>query len=815
MTRKTEMRAAKPKPNAELSTTPTWSGVNTVEVASVPYNDVREAAIRALPEREQRKVRRADRQAELTEERRRRDEAKDARIAAEVAAYRRSKMREYGAIAAARVMEGLNPLIIAAGGTSPAAAAAMTAPGVLKARKDLREMGIDVLKDPDAVLNLVSTGMMLYGPPARRIGNFRALERIARDRYGIPPDKLTGRAIGALPIKDQLMIKRATRFERGAQGLGVETLVDPDVRLLPPTGKSRVIRPEDLPSELREAVSPAYARGNIEYEQFYPVTVNRVPLEALQKGNSPTPGHRASTIFGRYRPAYHTIEVAEYPRDSFAQHETFIHEMDHALRYPFRKFNDKSLRPNKRLGQELYGADLEPYVKSYYKMPEEVDAFVTAERNWLSPSERLTSLRMDTAKYFTRPLKVAAKNAQVTSDLRRVFETDTQQDSKGGDAGPETAVSETPVSEIAPAPQGGPRIVINPTTFHNKKDALCVAFNEGFRVWMEANDFQPQSEPTDAQRKFFSDTAYADDELQLRRTILARIATFDTSVKDPTDDQLAETGSFLDAILESDWCKNDWERNAVSRLSQAVKASVGAEPVEPRPEPIEPREPEPLQSRAALGGGETEDEKKEAIVAANGAELDAQAKEHVDAANRTLESLDQHIESAEALGKVADDWNKTTDQILAQGEEILSGGNEQGAAQPQNAQGAAQEPAGAQGAVQPGNEQAQPQNAPQGQEEPSQRNPQGTQSGVWTGGAPGKGRQLTEREAEWTRQRIESGATVSGQQLSMFGLQRNERGAIVDSAGNAFNGFGGEEKKPLPGSPDAKLDDRERKRRKA
>lgn len=65
------------------------------------------------------------------------------------------------------------------------------------------------------------------------------------------------------------------------------------------------------------------------------------------------------------------------------------------------------------------------------------------------------------------------------------------------------------------------------------------------------------------------------------------------------------------------------------------------------------------------------------------------------------------------------------------------------------------------------------------------------------------------------RNRIESGGSVSGQQLSMFGLQRNERGAIVDSDGNAFNGFGGEEKKPLPGSPDAKIEDRERKRRKA
>ena len=188
------------------------------------------------------------------------------------------------------------------------------------------------------------------------------------------------------------------------------------------------------------------------------------------------------------------------------------------------------------------------------------------------------------------------------------------QDAKGGDSVSENpeAVSENPetVSENPETVSRGPRIVINPTTFANKKDALCVAFNEGFRLWMESAGFEPQSEPTDAQRRFFSDTAYADDEVQLRRTILARIATFDTSVKDPTDDQLSETASFLNEILESDWCRNDWERDCVARLANAVQAAVGAEPVEPRQEPLEPREPEPLQKRAALGAGETEDDEE-------------------------------------------------------------------------------------------------------------------------------------------------------------------------------------------------------------
>lgn len=108
-----------------------------------------------------------------------------------------------------------------------------------------------------------------------------------------------------------------------------------------------------------------------------------------------------------------------------------------------------------------------------------------------------------------------------------------RQDSKGGDTladgGDE---GEIPPQDEGPVPArpSGPRIVINPTTFRNRKDALCVAFNERFRIAMEQYGFEPRSEPTPAQRRFFADTAYADDEVQLRRTILARILTLDTSI---------------------------------------------------------------------------------------------------------------------------------------------------------------------------------------------------------------------------------------------------------------------------------------------
>lgn len=143
-----------------------------------------------------------------------------------------------------------------------------------------------------------------------------------------------------------------------------------------------------------------------------------------------------------------------------------------------------------------------------------------------------------------------------------------------GDSG--APVPEGPVPE-GPAPAAnGPRIVINPQVFRDKRDALCVAFNEAFRVVMEDNAFEPVSEPTERQRRFFADTAYADDELQLRRTLLARIATLDTSVSDPTDEQLEETAEMLEMVMEVGAPQNEWEQQAVQRLHDVVAGAVRA-----------------------------------------------------------------------------------------------------------------------------------------------------------------------------------------------------------------------------------------------
>jgi len=147
------------------------------------------------------------------------------------------------------------------------------------------------------------------------------------------------------------------------------------------------------------------------------------------------------------------------------------------------------------------------------------------------------------------------------------------------------------------------RIIINPSTFKNEKSALCVAMNERFRIAMEQYGFEPQSEPTDRQRRFFADTAYADDEVQLRRTILARILTLDTSVKDPTDEQLREAIAFLQEFKRRERPSNDWEASAIDRLEVLVQTVVN------KGKRAVPK-PQGGTVQADVGGGTTEDDEE-------------------------------------------------------------------------------------------------------------------------------------------------------------------------------------------------------------
>ena len=189
----------------------------------------------------------------------------------------------------------------------------------------------------------------------------------------------------------------------------------------------------------------------------------------------------------------------------------------------------------------------------------------------------------------------------------------TQHDGHGARTNYETG-SRGPVApeqaDRGPIDTSGPRIVINPSVFHDEKDALCVAFDEAFRLVMEDLDFRPEAEPTEAQRKFFADTAYRDDELQLRRTIEARICTFDTSVSGdtaPTAEQVEESVYFLDSLLDAGYCQNEWEESRVSEIRERLATSVGAHEPGGIGAPAEGDGVEDPGEQAAYKGGRSED----------------------------------------------------------------------------------------------------------------------------------------------------------------------------------------------------------------
>ena len=140
-------------------------------------------------------------------------------------------------------------------------------------------------------------------------------------------------------------------------------------------------------------------------------------------------------------------------------------------------------------------------------------------------------------------------------------------------------------------------IVINPAVLQDKRDALAVAWDEALRLFMEDTGFEPEFGITPEQEKFFKNTDYADDEGALRKTIVARIATFDTSIKNPTPEQIDETARVLDSASEAFDGQPDGE--VLKKLRAAL---AGA-----RPEGAVPRAPagdgSAEEASSAMGGG--------------------------------------------------------------------------------------------------------------------------------------------------------------------------------------------------------------------
>lgn len=119
------------------------------------------------------------------------------------------------------------------------------------------------------------------------------------------------------------------------------------------------------------------------------------------------------------------------------------------------------------------------------------------------------------------------------------------------------------------------RIVINPKVLTDNRDALAIAYNEAYRMVMEANNFEPMAEPTEEQLQFFADTAYANDPLQLKRTITARIATYDDSVPNPTPEQYQDVVNMLEMVKQAGVIQNKEEEDVVTSTLEDMTEKAG------------------------------------------------------------------------------------------------------------------------------------------------------------------------------------------------------------------------------------------------
>ena len=497
----------------------------------------------------------------------------------------------------------MNPLIAAAGATSATAALATTFPTFMSVADRLEKSGVKSLTDVNGLLELASLGMVIRGGGLSRRSVRKADQMLA------------GRKWVDLTRREKLAIKKATGLEKITGGYDEwvkETATDPvmskklvDLYLKRRAQRGRrhdTIDDADLfdPYSAEDQLGPVSevfednGSGYIKFLKNKPYGFEPTVRLAERQGWPAGTYHNLFNEITLYHSAERGVPAGKAIKDL---RDTAMHELTHASQHVSSK----------------------EFSLPYHYRPSEEEAYAVSRRTNMTPTERASSLIEDSRvplheregnMYPSIPYYTDGNSIGQERDKEEF-----RQASKGGDASGASGVRQAAGrSKSSSVPKGhnpaldgysGPRVVINPTTFKNEKDGLCVSFNEAFRILMEVNGFDPVAEPTEKQREFFSDTAYANDELQMRRTILARICTFDTSVTDPTDEQLQEAVEFLDTVLEIGAPQNQWEQRAVERIRTAIERSVG----QPRTEEEEnPKPPAEGPAVAAAGGGETEEE---------------------------------------------------------------------------------------------------------------------------------------------------------------------------------------------------------------
>lgn len=131
-------------------------------------------------------------------------------------------------------------------------------------------------------------------------------------------------------------------------------------------------------------------------------------------------------------------------------------------------------------------------------------------------------------------------------------------------------------------------IKLNPEVMNDERDALAAGWNEALRLVMEDVKFTPVFEATPEQKAFFKNTAYATNSLAMKRTIVARVATHDTSIS-PSEEQEMETLRLLALVAEMIGAQHP-DAQVVQKMAESVKAGGARGEVRAAPAPETPVE---------------------------------------------------------------------------------------------------------------------------------------------------------------------------------------------------------------------------------
>jgi len=214
-------------------------------------------------------------------------------------------------------------------------------------------------------------------------------------------------------------------------------------------------------------------------------------------------------------------------------------------------------------------------------------------------------------------------------------------------------------------------IVLNPEIFKDKRDALAVCWDEALRLFMEDTGFEPKFEVPQEQLDFFATTEYASDEAAMRKTIVARIATFDTSIPNPTPEQVSETIRLLDSAIgvfkgQPDGNVLQRMRDELEKSNKDIKSPVAQSPTlpggnnqaEPSPEAgeVPAQEQEATAPEEAIGAETAPNSPKEAQSDMGGGDVQAAVSDYI--------ARIKPVEMPEFVAKPQSDMDNTVERVL-------------------------------------------------------------------------------------------------------------------------------------------------------